>query len=86
MEHTLELQFMGQKIWISRLTSKNPTLIEYRFTYPDGIKRYMTMEEIKASSFEPISSSIETLLTTAIDECELIFHDNQLYFPNPQLN
>ena len=79
MKHTLTITQPDYNIWITRLTSVNPTLVEYRFTFSDGVVRYLTMDEILNSPFYYMADHIRLELTDAIDESRLKIEDKQLY-------
>jgi len=68
----------GFNIWVSLLTSVNPSLREYRFTYSDGVVRYLVIEEVKNSPFDYIASLLEDL-TEHIDENRILLHNNEFY-------
>jgi len=59
----------GFNIWVTLLTSHDPELKEYRFTFSDGVIRYLTMSEIMSSPFSYIGYEASKL--TAIDESNI---------------
>jgi len=79
MKHSLMIMERGYNIWITRLTSVNPTLVEYRFTFSDGVVRYLMMDEILNSPFYYMADHIKLELTDAIDESRIKLKDGQLY-------
>ena len=79
MKHSLMIMEQGFNIWITRLTSVNPKLIEYRFTFSDGVVRYLTMDEIVNSPFNYMANHIKLELTDAIDESRIKVENGQLY-------
>ena len=87
MKHTFMILYPTHKIWVTLLTSVNPKLKEYRFTYSDGVVRYITQSEIKNSplfeAYFGVSPSFLLgqldLLTDAIDENKIGLHNGELY-------
>jgi len=82
MAHTIMIMQPEINIWISRLTSVDPNLIEYRFTFADGVVRYLTIDEIINSPFSWIANQVKLTLTEAIDENKLGLYNKQLYIKN----
>ena len=68
----------GFNIWVTLLTSVRPGFREYRFTFSDGVVRYLTIEEVMASPFSYIVSEL-LKLTDHIDESRLGLYEEQLY-------
>ena len=67
--HTIMIAERGFNIWVTLLTSNDPKLKEYRFTFSDGVVRYLTMSEIIQSPFNFIAYEASKL--TAIDESNI---------------
>ncbi len=80
--HTLMVSYPTHNIWITLLTSIDPNLKEYRFTYSDGVVRYLTMDEIKNSPFSFMVGEIDNLLTDDIDENKVGLYNGELYIKN----
>jgi hypothetical protein len=64
--HTIMI-FGDCKMWITALTSKDPTLNEYRVSFEDGVVRYFTILEMIGTPFEQYIPVIEKL-TDKVDE------------------
>jgi hypothetical protein len=79
--HTIMIMERGFNVWITLLTSKVPNFKEYRFTFSDGVVRYLTMAEIIQSPFFEFGYQISKL-TDAIDEERIKLVDGQLYVYN----
>lgn len=75
--HTIMILYPTFKVWITLLTSHNKDFKEYRFTFSDGVVRYATLAEIKASEFNFIIPQIMKL--EAVDEGQLGYYDGHLY-------
>ena len=76
--HTIMIAEQGFNIWVSLLTSVRPGFREYRFTFSDGIVRYMTIEEVMNSPLSYITSEL-LKLTEHIDENRLGLYDGEMY-------
>lgn len=74
--NTIELILPGLKksnirVWITRLTSVNPNLIEYKLSFNTGVVRYMTIDEMYNSPFSCVATQVKLSLTEAIDESKI---------------
>lgn len=76
--HTIMIAERGFNVWITLLTSHNPELREYRFTFSDGVVRYLTIDEVMNSPFSYIGSEL-LKLTDHIDEQRLKFSEGEFY-------
>ena len=76
--HTFMVSYPTHKIWVTLLTSVDPNLKEYRFTYSDGVVRYLTSSEIRNTPFSFLLSQL-SLLTEAIDENRIALYNGELY-------
>jgi hypothetical protein len=72
------VSYPTHKIWVTLLTSVDPNLKEYRFTYSDGVVRYLTSSEIRNTPFSFLLSQL-SLLTEAIDENRIALYNGELY-------
>lgn len=62
----------GLRVWITRLTSRNPRLVEYRLSFSNtGVVRYMTIDEMYNSPFSYVATQVKLSLTEAIDESKV---------------
>lgn len=44
--HTFQYGIGEDKIWVSKLTSTNPDLDEYKISFTNGVVRYITLPEM----------------------------------------
>ena len=79
--HTIMIVEEGFNIWVTLLTSLRPNFREYRFTFSDGVVRYLTMDEVMNSPFSYIGSQLQ-MLTDPIDEEKLRLIDGEFYVYN----
>jgi len=77
-KHTLIISYPEYNIWVTLLTSVDPNLKEFRFTWSDGVIRYLTLDEIINSPFSYLKDSLSKL-TEAVDEDKIAFYNNELY-------
>lgn len=75
--HTIMIVERGWNIWVTLLTSHDPKVKEYRFTFSDGVIRYATMSEIIQSEFNYIGYEASKL--TAIDESKIGLFKGEFY-------
>jgi len=79
--HTIMIAERGFNVWITLLTSHNPELREYRFTFSDGVVRYLTIDEVMNSPFSYIGSEL-LKLTDHIDENKVMVREGEFYVYN----
>jgi hypothetical protein len=71
----------GFNIWVTLLTSVRPGFREYRFTFSDGVVRYLTINEVMNSPFSYIGSQL-LKLTDHIDESKIMISEGEFYIYN----
>ncbi len=76
--HTFMTWVNGVKVWITALTSLNPTVNEYRVSFEDGPVRYLIIEEFIGTPYEPYIPFIKDL-TDKIDEADIRIVNGELF-------
>ncbi len=76
--HTFMTWVAGEQVWITALTSEDPTLNEYRMSFPNGVVRYSTIDEFMGTPYEPFIPLIKKL-SDKIDEADMKIEDGELY-------
>jgi len=79
--HTIMIAEKGFNIWVTLLTSVRPGFREYRFTFSDGVVRYLTINEVMNSPFSYIGSQL-LKLTDHIDESKIMISEGEFYIYN----
>jgi len=67
-----------QILWITALTSVDPTLNEYRVSYTNGVVKYFVIDEFIGTPFECLIPQIKAL-TDKVDEADICVIAGEFY-------